>query len=174
MNGIIIYGSCYGTTKSYAEKLSELTQIPTISYKDIKDLSDYDTVIHLGGLYAGGVLGLKETVQALSVDTRFIIATVGLAAPEDSRNIENICNNLKRQIKEELYEKTQIFHLRGGIDYTELSFKHKTMMKMLYMAVKSKPAEEIDAETKGFLETYNQTVDFVDYNCLNQIIEMIE
>lgn len=46
--------------KCYAVKLSEKTKTPMIiSYKGINDLSDYKTIIHMGGLYAGGVMGLK-------------------------------------------------------------------------------------------------------------------
>ncbi len=55
----IIYGSQYGTTKRYAEKFSEMTNIPVEDYKNIKDLSEIGLIIYFGGLYAGGVKGLK-------------------------------------------------------------------------------------------------------------------
>ena len=79
MKKVIIYGSHYGTTRRYAEKLSELTGIEAINYSDVKDLSGYQTVIHMGGLYAGGVKGLKNTVKLLADITRLIVVTVGLA-----------------------------------------------------------------------------------------------
>ena len=60
MNSVIIYGSHYGTTKRYAEKFSGMTKIPVANYKEIKNLSEYDLIIHFGGLYAGGVKGLKK------------------------------------------------------------------------------------------------------------------
>ena len=52
--------------KKYAEKFSEMTKIPVANYKEIKNLSEYDLIIHFGGLYAGGVKGLKNTVKALN------------------------------------------------------------------------------------------------------------
>ena len=55
MKSLIIYGSQYGTAKAYATKLSEITEIPCISYENIKDIKDYEQIIYLGGLYAGGV-----------------------------------------------------------------------------------------------------------------------
>ena len=33
MKSLIIYGSQYGTAKAYATKLSEITEIPCISYE---------------------------------------------------------------------------------------------------------------------------------------------
>lgn len=59
MKTLIIYGSQYGTTKRYAEKFAEMTDIPVVSHEDIKILAEYDRVIYFGGLYAGGVKGLK-------------------------------------------------------------------------------------------------------------------
>ena len=54
MKALIIYGSQYGTAKWYAEKFSEMTGLPVVSYKDRKNLAGYDAVIHFGGLSAGG------------------------------------------------------------------------------------------------------------------------
>ena len=39
-------------------KLSEQTGIPAVSYKDAPALSDKKIIVYLGGLYAGGILGL--------------------------------------------------------------------------------------------------------------------
>ena len=66
MNSIIIYGSQYGSTRRYAEKLSELTSIPAVSFKESPHISGQDTIIYMGGLYAGGVLGLSKTLRSIS------------------------------------------------------------------------------------------------------------
>ena len=63
---IIIYGSQYGTAKQYAEELSRKTSIDLKSYEDVTDINRYDTVIYVGGLYAGGVLGMKKTLAKMS------------------------------------------------------------------------------------------------------------
>jgi flavodoxin len=62
METIIIYGSKYGTTKSYAEELTKKTGISNIEYNKTISLEKYDTIIYFGGLNAGGVLGLKNTI----------------------------------------------------------------------------------------------------------------
>ena len=176
MSNIIIYGSHYGTTKQYAEELSKRTNIKAISFKKIqKHINDYDNIIYLGGLYAGGILGLAKTLRKLNNISRskIIIATVGLSDPTDKVNKNNIRNNIKRQTSKEIFDKSKIFHLRGGIDYSKLSFAHKTMMKLLYNVVKNLPEEKQTAENKAIIETYNKKVNFIDFSSLNKIVDEI-
>ena len=47
-NTVIIYGSQYGTTKRYAEYLSEMTGIEAVAFKEAKDIDKYDRVIFMG------------------------------------------------------------------------------------------------------------------------------
>lgn len=173
MKTLITYGSEHGTTKQYANRLSQLTNIECKNINDVKDINGYDQIIHLGALYAGGVKGLKDIVKLLKDDTKFIIATVGLADVEDEENINNIRNGIKKQISEELYNKTSIYHLRGGINYKKLSLVHKTMMAMLYKKATSIPEDKQNAETKAMIATYNKEVSFVDDKYLNELIKQI-
>ena len=175
MNNIIIYGSHYGTTKQYAEELSRRTNIEAISFENVKGINDYDKIIYLGGLYAGGVLGMAKTLKKLNQlsNKTIILVTVGLADPTDEENVNNIRNNIKRQVQKEVFEKAKIFHLRGGIDYSKLKFAHKTMMKLLYNAVKNISQEKQTAENRAMIETYNKKVNFVDFSTLDKIINEI-
>ena len=176
MNRIIVYGSHYGTTRQYAEELSRRTNIKVISFKKInQQINDYDNIIYLGGLYAGGVLGMSKTLKKLNniSSKKIIIATVGLSDPTDEVNKNNIRNNIKNQIPKEVLEKAKIFHLRGGIDYSKLNFAHKTMMKLLYNAVKNLPEEKQTAEDRAMIETYNKKVDFIDFSDLDKIINEV-
>ncbi|MGN1183093.1 MAG: flavodoxin domain-containing protein [Faecalibacillus sp.] len=174
MKSLIIYGSQYGTTKYYAKILSQKTGISLINYKDIHDLSHYQTIIHIGALYAGGIMGLKKTIKSIDSCTHIIIITVGLADVQDQTNIENIRHSLSQQLPKEIYDKADIFHLRGGIDYKKLNFAHKAMMRLLYNKVKNIPDEKKTAEQLAMVETYNKKVSFIDALALNPIIECIE
>ena len=175
MNNIIIYGSHYGTTKQYAEELSRRTNIKVISFKEVKEINDYNNIIYLGGLYAGGVLGMSKTIKKLNdvSNKKIIIVTVGLSDPTDEVNQNNIRNNIKKQLPKEIFEKAKIFHLRGGIDYSKLNFAHKTMMKLLYNAVKNLQKENQTAEDRAMIETYNKKVSFIDFSSLDKIIDEI-
>ena len=91
-----------------------------------------------------------------------------------NENIDNIRKSISRQVPKEIYDKATLFHLRGGIDYKQLSLKHKTMMSLLYIKAKNLPEEKKTAEVRAMIVTYNQKVNFIDYDCLNQIIENIK
>ncbi len=177
MNSIIIYGSHYGTTKQYAEELSKRTNIKAISFKKFnQQINDYDNIIYLGALYAGGVLGMSKTLKKLNniSNKKILIVTVGLSDPTDEVNKNNIRNNIKNQIPKEVLEKAKIFHLRGGIDYSKLNFAHKTMMKLLYNAVKNLPNEKQTAEDRAMIETYNKKVNFIDFSSLDKVANEIQ
>lgn len=176
MNDIILYGSQYGSTRRYAEKLSEQTGIPAISYKDAPALSDRKTIVYLGGLYAGGVLGLAKTLRSFSLQDgqKLILVTVGLADPNEPENRDNIRASLQRQLPAGLLDRAKIVHLRGGIDYPKLSFGHRTMMALLYQSLRRTPLEKQTAENRAFIETYGRQVDFTDFGALEPILDEIQ
>lgn len=62
-----------------------------------------------------------------------------------------------------------MYHLRGGIDYGRLNFKHRTMMKLLYKKARNLPADKQSAEVRDMIETYGKQVDFVDFDKLDEI-----
>ena len=93
-----------------------------------------------------------------------------MTGPEKSRSIRT---SIQKQVPAELLRRAQIFHLRGGIDYSRLGFKHKTMMTLLYNKVKNLPPEKRNAETQALIDTFNQKVDFVDLNALDPIVEAL-
>lgn len=175
MDTIIIYGSCYGTTKIYAEALAERMGLHAVPYDRAGDLGGYQKIIYLGGLYAGGVKGLAKTVRKVdpTVCRRLAVITVGLADPEDEKNVRNIRTSAGKQIPEAMREKTEFYHLRGGIDYARLNFMHRTMMKLLYDQVKKKPLEDQDAETRAMIETYGKKVDFMDMGRLDDLARQL-
>lgn len=83
MNSIIIYGSHLWNNQTIAEELSRQTNIERVSFKNVKEINNYDKIIYLGALYAGGVLGMAKTLNKLNniSNKTIIIATVGLADP---------------------------------------------------------------------------------------------
>ena len=106
MESIILYGSRYGATRRYALALSERTGIPACSYRDKPNLSDKKIIVYLGGLYAGGVLGLAKTLRHFSLQPgqTLLIATVGLADPGDPATRANLRASLQRQLPPGLLE----------------------------------------------------------------------
>lgn len=175
MKQIIIYGSQYGHAQQYAEELARQTQIELAPFTQAGDINQYDRIIYIGALYAGGVKGLAKTLKKLKPNrsSELIIATVGLADPANQTNTDSIKAAIQKQIAPALYARAKIFHLRGGIDYRQLNFWHRLMMKMVYRAVKKQAADKPTAETSEMIATYGQAVDFVDLSTLKPIMALL-
>ena len=173
MKSVIIFGSQYGSAKQYAEAMSKKLNIDCFDYRKMKSDKKYDVILYVGSLYAGGVLGLAKTLKRYSANDlkKILIITVGIADPNDIENVENIKDSIYKQLPRHLNNNIELFHVRGSLDYSKLNLKHKTMMKLLYHFSKKLPIEEQSEETKTFIATYNQTVDFVDFNSLECVIE---
>ncbi len=174
MNSLIIYGSQYGTTERYAKRFSEIVHFPAVTYESVNDLTRYNQIVYFGALYAGGIKGLRQIIKILPNGVKLIIVTVGLADVHDRENINNIRRAMEKQVPENIMKYADIFHLRGGIDYQKLSFRHKTMMTLLYHKAKGIPEEKKTAEVNAMIETFNSKVDFVDYASLAPIVEAFQ
>ncbi|MGF6989506.1 menaquinone-dependent protoporphyrinogen IX oxidase [Lachnospiraceae bacterium PF1-21] len=158
-NIAVIYKSHYGTTKQYAEWIAEELDATLLERKAASpsDLLKYDLVIHGGGLYASGILGIDLVVK--NPVNNLIIFSVGMANPETTDYTEIIHKN----IPEGLREKTKIFHLRGGMDYGKLSIPHRGMMAMMKkMTIDKKSEAELTAEDIAFRDTYGGNIHFTD------------
>ena len=169
MGILITYGSQYGSAGHYARKFAECTGYPVLPYREVKDLSGHARVIHFGALYAGGVLGLRQIAAMLSPGAELVIVTVGLADVQDAENIQSIRHSIRSQLPEDVLRRTQMFHLRGAMDYGGLSLKHRTMMALLYARAKGLPEEKRNADARALIETYGKQVSFVEDAQLNAI-----
>ena len=149
---IVIFGSQYGTAKRYAEELAYRVGYELESYEDVTDINTYETIVYIGALYAGGVMGMKKTFKNMKEcgNHRIIIATVGLADPGDKENTDTIKNGMKNQLSKEVFDKATIVHLRGGIDYSKLGLKHKTMMGMLYKKSRNTTGRKEKRRSKSY------------------------
>ena len=171
-NVAIIYKSKYGTTRQYAEWIAAELDASLFEASEVKpaQLADYDVVIYGGGLYAGGIIGVK--LVADNPCKTLVVFIVGAADPLTT----DYSGILSKNFTPELLSEIKVFHLRGGIDYAKLSFVHKGMMAMLrnMVAKKSKKGgAEISAEDKAFLETYGGKVDFTDKATIAPLVDYV-
>lgn len=166
---IIIYGSLYGSTKRYAEHLSEVMGIEAVAFKDAKDIAKYDRIIYMGALFAGSVLGLKKTISKMSVGQKLTIITVGMVDPVDPENIDYIRSSIKGVVPAHFYDEKQIYHLRGAIDYSNLTLKHRMMLSVIHWKLSRMPEEKLNAESKTILAIYGKNLDNVDFKSLEEI-----
>ena len=92
MKGIVVYGSNYGTTRAYAQELARRTGWPAVDWQQAQKLAEYEAVVYLGGLYAGGVVGLKKVLPQLeqAPEQKLVVVTVGVADPAEPENVAHI------------------------------------------------------------------------------------
>ena len=95
---VVIYESKYGSTRCYAQWIAEEHMCFLFGGKDFnrKYFIKYDVIIYGGGLYAGGVSGIKFITQnwKLLKNKQVVLYTCRLADPEDTDNISTIRNSL--------------------------------------------------------------------------------
>lgn len=176
MNGIILYGSRYGAALQYAQALEVRTGLPALSYDLVTSLEDYDTIVYLGSLYAGKTTGLAKTAPKLprSHPFRLLVATVGLADPENEDSLTRIRENLVKELSPGIFARTAHVHLRGAIDYQVLSFHHRMMMKGLCTVLRRQPQPERSPDTQVILDSYGKDADFIDFDALKPILTWLE
>jgi menaquinone-dependent protoporphyrinogen IX oxidase len=172
---LIMYYSKYGTTKKYAEWIATELNGDIFDIKNVKQniLVNYETIILGSGLYAGNIKGINILLKNYETlkEKKLIIFTCGLADYNKIENINTINKRLEKIIPENIKNGIKIFYLRGGINYKKLNFKHKMMMGLLRKMIMRKGPDKMDEESKDFLETYGQTVDFMNKDSIVKIIK---
>jgi len=172
---VVVYESKYGTTKKYAEWIAEDLGADLFERKAIsaEALTGYDVIVYGGGLYAGGVSGLSFIIKNFDKikDKRILLFTCGLGDPNVFENVESIKEGLAKAMPQEMQKIVEIFHLRGGMDYTKLSFVHRSMMSMVQKSVAKKDPATRTQEDIEMLETYGHVVDFTDRATIKPLVE---
>lgn len=172
---IVIFESKYGSTEKYAKWIADDLSCPLMERKSCSsaDITSHDTIIYGGGLYAGGVSGIKLLTKNCDLlsGKNVIIFTCGLADPDDPENVSHIRKALSNILPPKLMEHAHLFHFRGGIDYSRLSFVHRAMMSMLRKSLLKKDENDLRQEDRYLLETYGKQVDFTDRKSILPLIE---
>lgn len=170
--GIILYQSKYGATKKYAHWLQEETGFDWMETKSAKrqQICEYDTIILGGGVYASGIAGLsflKKNIDNLA-DKKIIAFCVG-ASPYDESAISQI-----RQLhfKDGLSE-VPLVYCRGAWDEDVMTFKDRTLCKMLQKAVAKKDPATYEIWEKALMCAAGQKCDWTDKKYLKPITEYL-
>ena len=172
---MIAYYSKYGHTKQYAQWLAEElnADICEINDLDFSKLSDYSTIVLGSSIYAGTNKAAAALVKNFDKikDKKIALFTCGLTDISSEEILADRDKQLETAIPPEIREKIKIFHLRGGMDYENLNFMYKTMIKMLSKSLLKKPAETLTQKDKDILAAYEQKIDFSDKKNLKPIVE---
>ena len=173
MSGIILYKSKYGATKKYADWIAEKTGFECIKTDeaDIRKVQEYDVIILGGGVYASGIAGLSFLKKNISkLKDKKIIVFFTCASPYDQKTVDA---TIKFNFKGEL-EGIPCFYTRGTFDMKEMTFKDRTLCKMLRKAVSKKNPEDYEPWEMGLMAVgENERGDWIDKSYIDPIIEVI-
>lgn len=138
--GIIIYKTKYGSSKKYANWLAESTGFKC---KEIEDVSDFDIeknelVIFIGGVYASVFACysfMKKHIDVLRFK-KMAIFCVG-AADSDEESYRNALSD-----EHDILKRAEFFYGRGAMNIKTMTFRDKTIMKMVRKALLKKKKRE--------------------------------
>lgn len=171
-SGIILCQSKYGATKKYVGWLKDETGYDCVETKKAKiDLvRKYDVIVLGGGVYASGIAGLhflKKNINSL-LDKKIAVFAVG-ASPYDEKAI--------LQMKELHFKDSlgavPLFYCRGAWDEEKMTFKDRTLCKMLQKAVAKKNPEEYEPWQKALMSAVGQTCDWTDRKYLEPLLKYL-
>ena len=177
MNCLVTYSSRYGSTRQYAQWIEEALSCDLLPASEAGPsvLARYDVLIHGGGLYAGGLSGIRNVTRNFDklAGKAIIVFSCGLADPKDPENAAHIEAGIAKALTEEMQKKIRQFHFRGGIDYQKLGPVHKAMMAMLRRTMLQKGYDSLRDEDRLMLDTYGQAVDFSDRDSIAPLVEYV-
>lgn len=174
MKGIVVYGSKYGSTLKYANWIGEKYSFDTISDSDVKlqDLKEYDVIIFGGGLYAGGIKGIKILQKFYDnlFDKKILVFAVGASASEDEKSLKEVKkHNLSGKLSD-----IPLFYCRGAWDLESMNFVDKIMCKALIKSVEKKPYDSLDKWSKDLLDNKDKKLDWTDEKYLEPLYKKIK
>lgn len=167
----VFYASYYGSTKQYADALAERLGVTareiTNESASLIDASSASPIIVLSPIHGPshpGVKFVKELEKAGVVDKRRIaLATVGMTLDDVV-----VAQDPAGELLGALEGRIERFYLPGRMNYSELSAKHRNIMKGLVTMLKMKPGKSENDQM--MIDTYGQDVDRVDLGRLDAIV----
>lgn len=121
----IVYTSNTGSTKRYAELLSQMIGLPAFALGDAKDkLSANAGIIYLGWIMASGVKGYSAAAKRYKIH-----AVCGVGMGQTGTQLKEV------REKNHIPEATALFTLQGNFDLKKLHGVYRAMMDVMVKTV---------------------------------------
>ena len=153
----IVYVTNAGSSKRYAEMLSEKTGYPCYDFAHSDDAVGTE-VIFIGWVMAGAVQSLSEA--RVKFGTLKAVVAVGMMKSESQ----------DASVKEKNSISEPFFSLTGAFDMKKLSGMYKMMMGMMVKMIKSKLKDSDDPKAKEVVEKFEEGFDMVSEENLSEIL----
>ncbi len=157
----IIYQTNTGSSKEYAELLSEKLSLPFYSLAESEAVDNDEEIIFIGWLMAGTVQGLAEAKAKFN--NIKCVCSVGLFSGE----------NTPAEIREKNSVTVPLFFLPGNFHIGKLKGMYKMMMSMMVKMLKGKLKENPSADSDKIISAFENGIDQVSEEKLNEVIAFL-
>ncbi|MBQ9913313.1 MAG: hypothetical protein IJO73_03690 [Clostridia bacterium] len=157
----VIYQTNTGSSKEYAELLSEKLSLPVFPLSKSDAVSADEEIIFIGWVMAGDIQGLSQARQKFS--NIICVCSVGLSGGEKSIS----------EIKTKCSVTEPLFFLPGNFHLDRLTGMYKMMMSMMVKMLKSKLKEKPGADTDKLMTAIETGVDQVSEEKLDEVIAFL-
>lgn len=155
----IVYTTNAGSTKRYAELLSEKTGYPCVELSKA-DLPEGEEVIYFGWVMLGDIQGLAQARQKFG--ELKAVCSVGMMGDMDAASVKE-----KNAITE------PFFALTGAFDVNKLKGMQKMIMSMMLKAIKTKLKDSENPESTKAIKMLENGFDMVNIKHLSGLLEFL-
>ena len=153
MKGLIIYATCYGSTKTYSDWISEETGFPAVCYKDVTDaqIQSADTVV-IGSWVLANKLFLAKWIGEKAAQLKgkaLYVFSVSGAKPGDTALDRVFADS----IGGDLLANCKTYQFGGRRETKKMSGFHRFMLFIAAVFI------EKDKEKKAEMKRYVDNVD---------------
>lgn len=167
----VIYSTTYGHTAGIAAKIAAALGTEAKLVADAPTAVGDDVVIALCPIYAGKLKD-ADTVLAHAGEapsTKVIGVTVGTSSTTDSESLAGRERAASAATPGVLRDRIRWFHVRGGIDFTKLSFAHKMIMGLIKGKIRKEAAAGSE-DAQAMIDAYGTTYTIDDSATIERIV----
>lgn len=157
----IIYQTNTGSSKAYAEMLSQRLSLPAFPLSEGGKIDEAEEIIFIGWTMAGSVQGLAQLKEKFK--NIKCICFVGLKADENTMEEIKAKNNITEPL----------FFLPGNFHIDELKGMYKMMMSMMIKMLKGKLQDKQEEQRDKILSAFENGIDQVSEEKLQPIIDFL-
>jgi len=166
MTATVLYQSFYGSTRQYAEALA--TQLGTVAQEFPEDPSRIDVppaapLIVLSPVHGPAVAGADLLKKLDLTGTPAALCSVGMTLSEEARDKDRSAGLLG-----EKKDAVTRFYLPGRMNYSELTGRHRTIMRTIITAIRMKPGKSDN--DRAMIDANDRDVDRVDLAELDPVV----
>ena len=173
MKTVVVYKSKTGFVKKYAEWIAEELHADLFEAGTIKPekLASYDAIVYGGGLYVGGINGVKLITNNLHMLKGKRIAVFGTGAAPGRPEVLTEVRDQNFSAEDLKY--LRYFYMRGGFDYGKLPPVQKILMTLLKWKIewKKKRKVPLHGDESGMLHAYGKPANFTQRKNISELVK---